>query len=234
MTTDLNWNEFCELYYETAKSYAEIHLQRLVQKSGEPDKRVDLGYVRDSAVLSSLEKAFTHFDPGRGAKITTYLSTLIHNEIVDEMAKETKKAAAQQDIDDLKTVIRTFVDDDSPEARERLIPRLRAAVSKLSAGDQIILNYYLEDKSSYIARSAEALHISENYVSVRRHHILRRLPKLMEMTRGEYLRYCYELNNTVFASIVTTQPAAKRTLHPNPIDPALDIDGLVDLLLKEF
>jgi hypothetical protein len=56
----------------------------------------------------------------------------------------------------------------------------------------------------------------------------------MEMTRGEYLRYCYELNNTVFASIVTTQPAAKRTLHPNPIDPALDIDGLVDLLLKEF
>lgn len=237
MMNDLNWNGFCELYYDSARTYAEVHLQRLVKKNGMPDKRVDLDYVKDAAVLSSLEKAFAHYDSNRGAKITTYLSTLVHNEIVDEMTRETKRAAVQQDIDDFKTAVRAYVEDDSPEAREKLIPRLRAAIEKLSPSDQVILNYYLEDKSSYVTRSAEALHISENYVSVRRHHIFKRLPKLMEMTRNEYLRYCYELNNTVFAKNISISSEVQRFILPNPIVPSLDVDrmaeGLVSILLQE-
>ena len=236
MMTDLNWNDFCELYYDSARTYAEVHLQRLVKKNGVPDKRVDLEYVKDAAVLSSLEKAFAHYDSNRGAKITTYLSILVHNEIVDEMTRETKKAAVQQDVDDFRTAVRAYVEDDSPEAREKLIPRLRAAIEKLSPSDQVILNYYLEDKSSYVSRSVEALHVTENYVSVRRHHIFKRLPKLMEMTRSEYMRYCYELPDTVFAKISFNSSVVRRVLLPNPIVPSLDVDRmageLVSLLLS--
>ena len=235
MTTDLNWNEFCELYYDTARTSAEVHLLRLIKKNGVPDKRVDLDYVKDSAVLSSLEKAFAHYDSSRGARITTYISAIVHNEIVDEMTRETRRSTVQQDIDDFKTAVKTAArsssDDDSSEALENLIPRLRAAIEKLSPSDQVILNFYLEDKSSYVARSVEALNISENYVSVRRNHIFKRLPKLMEMTRSEYLRYCYELNeNTVFAGNTSISSEARRTLLSNPIVPTLNVDRMAERL----
>lgn len=231
MMTDLSWNEFCELYYDAARESAEIHLQRLRKKNGEFDRHIDLDYVKDAAVLTSLEKAYAHFDTKRGTKITTYLSTLVHNEIVDEVVKESKKAAVQRDIDDLKTAIRTYAEDDSPAALENLIPRLRSAIEKLSASDQVILNYYLEDKSSYIARSVEALHISENYVSVRRNRIFSLLPKLMEMNRSEYLQYCTEFENTVLASSMTMKSATIRWITPpNPIVPALDLDRMAELI----
>ena len=230
MMTDLSWNEFCELYFDSAREYAEIHLQRLRRKLGDFDRRVDLDYVKDAAVLSSLEKAYAHFDSKRGAKITTYLSTLVHNEIVDEVAKETKKAAVQQDIDDLKTAIRIYGKDDSSEAREQLIPRLKAAIARLSPSDQVILNYYLEDKSSYIAKSKEVLGISETYVSVRRNRILKLLPKLMEMTRSDYLQYCYEYDGGLLAG--KTGEYSIRSIHPNPILPSLDIDNMARKIIS--
>ena len=85
MKTEWTWNEFCELYYDTAKKSAEINLQKQVRKLGGVDRRVDLDYVRDSAALTAMEKAYAHFDASRGAKITTFLSTLVHNEIVDQL-----------------------------------------------------------------------------------------------------------------------------------------------------
>jgi RNA polymerase sigma factor (sigma-70 family) len=229
MMTDLNWNEFCELYYDSAKEYAEIHLQRLRKKIGDFDKRVDLDYVKDAAVLSSLEKTFAHFDSKRGAKITTYLSTLVHNEIVDEVAKETKSASLQQDIDDLKAAIREYGNDNSAEARAQLIPRLKAAIARLSPSDQVILNYYLQDKSSYIAKSSEILGISESYVSVRRNRILKLLPKLMAMKRSDYLQFCYEYDGEALAGKVEGAPVLK--LRPNPILPSLSLNVMAERLL---
>ena len=232
MMTDQSWNEFCELYFDSARDYAEIYLQRLRRRLGDFDRRVDLDYVKDAAVLSSLEKAYAHFDSRRGAKITTYLSTLVHNEIVDEVTKETKNAAVQQDIDDLKTAIRVLGNDDSAEARAQLIPRLKAAIARLSPSDQVILNYYLEDKSSYIAKSTEVLGISETYVSVRRNRILKLLPKLMEMTRSDYLQYCYEFDGGVLAGKVGEYSV--RSLDPNPILPSLDIEAITQMLALLF
>jgi DNA-directed RNA polymerase specialized sigma24 family protein len=231
MMTDLNWNEFCELYYDVAMEYAEIHLKCLRKRNGEYDRHVDLIYVRDAAVLSALEKVYAHFDSNRGANITTYLSTIVHNEIVDGIAKEAKRAAVQTNIDDLKTAVHAYADDDSPEARERLIPRLRTAIAKLSPSDQVILNYYLENKSSYIARSSVALNVSENYVSVRRNRIFSLLPRLMEMTRNEYLKYCYESNDNALASSMNKSIVIKHLDLHNPIVPALDIDRMVEMLI---
>lgn len=256
MKTEWTWNEFCELYYDTAKKSAEIYLQKQVRKLKGVDRRVDLDYVRDSAALTAMEKAYAHFDASRGAKITTFLSTLVHNEVVDQLEKESKAAAVQQDIDDVKTTIKALKalakeapspsDTGSSDARAKLIPRLRAAIDKLSPGDQIILNYYLEDKDTYVAKSVHALQVSENYVSVRRHRIFKLLPTLMEMTKADYQRFCYEYEGGAFAGgnvlgnelILFNTSNTKISVLPirraNPILPSLDPETMAARLMVEL
>ncbi len=250
MKTEWTWNEFCELYYDTAKKSAEIYLQKQVRKLGGVDRRVDLDYVRDSAALTAMEKAYAHFDASRGAKITTFLSTLVHNEIVDQLEKESKAAAAQRDIDDVKSAIKALAlaevgssDAGSAAARTKLIPRLRAAIDKLSPGDQIILNYYLEDKDTYVAKSVHALQVSENYVSVRRHRIFKLLPTLMEMTKADYQRFCYDYEGGAFAggsllnndSVLFEMTLTRRRITPvNPIQPSLDSEIMAARLVLEL
>ncbi|MBQ6177310.1 MAG: hypothetical protein IJK29_08935 [Bacteroidales bacterium] len=247
MKTEWTWNEFCELYFDSAKKSAEIYLQKQARKLGGLDRRVDLDYVRDSAVLTAMEKAYAHYDASKGAKITTYLATLVHNEIVDLVEKESKAAAAQRDIDEVKTAIKALADEDSSDsgtaaARAKLIPRLRAAIEKLSPSDQIILNYYLEDKSSYVAKSVHALQVSENYISVRRHRIFKLLPTLMEMTKADYRRFCYEYEGGAFAggsllnndSVLFEMTLTRRRITPvNPIQPSLDLEIIAARLVVE-
>ena len=250
MKTEWTWNEFCELYFDTAKKSAEIYLQKQARKLGGLDRRVDLDYVRDSAVLTAMEKAYAHYDASKGAKITTYLATLVHNEIVDLVEKESKAAAAQRDIDEVKTASKALKaladeapsDTGSSDARAKLIPRLRAAIDKLSPSDQIILNYYLEDKDTYVAKSVHALQVSENYVSVRRFRIFRQLPALMEMTKADYQRFCYDYEGGAFAggslmnndSVLFEMTLTRRRITPvNPIQPSLDLEIMAARLLLE-
>ena len=250
MMTEWTWNEFCELYFDSAKKSAEIYLQKQARKLGGLDRRVDLDYVRDSAVLTAMEKAYAHYDASKGAKITTYLATLVHNEIVDLVEKESKAAAAQRDIDDVKSAIKALAlaeggssDAGSAAARAKLIPRLRAAIDKLSPGDQIILNYYLEDKDTYVAKSVHALQVSENYVSVRRHRIFKLLPTLMEMTKADYKRFCYDYEGGAFAggsllnndSVLFEMTLTRRRITPvNPIQPSLDSEIMAARLVVEL
>lgn len=248
MKTEWTWNEFCELYFDSAKKSAEIYLQKQARKLGGLDRRVDLDYVRDSAVLTAMEKAYAHYDASKGAKITTYLATLVHNEIVDLVEKESKAAAAQRDIDEVKTAIKALADEGLSDsgtaaARMKLIPRLRAAIEKLSPSDQIILNYYLEDKSSYVAKSVQALQVSENYISVRRHRIFKLLPTLMEMTKADYQRFCYDYEGGAFAggslmnndSVLFEMTLTRRRITPvNPIQPSLDLEIMAARLVVEL
>ena len=247
MMTEWTWNEFCELYFDTAKKSAEIYLQKQARKLGGLDRRVDLDYVRDSAALTAMEKAYAHYDASKGAKITTYLSTLVHNEIVDLLEKESKAAAVQRDLDDVKSAIKALADEGSSDApsaaaRTKLIPRLQAAIDKLSPSDQVILNYYLEDKSSYIEKSVHALQVTENYISVRRHRIFKQLPALMEMTKADYRRFCYEYEGGAFAGpsmmssgsvLFEMMIAPRRVSSANPILPSLDLKLMAARLLME-
>ncbi len=254
MTDNKTWEEFCELYFDEAKRYADIHLAKHIEKNGAPNRRVDLSYVKDAAVLAALEKTFTHFDASRGTKITTYLSRIVHNEVIDELTRQSKEAAQEQDLDDVKTAIRAWSADEPARDNRQLILRLRAAVDKLSPSDQIILNYYLMDKKTYIARSVQALGTSENYVSLRRFQIFQRLPRLMEMTREQYLRYhedaCESVPGTVFQMMVRSENRSYKSIKPgalvsegftaggsksvNPIQPSLDLDALTVSLLREI
>lgn len=235
MMTDMTWNEFCELYYPTAKKDAEIYLHKQIGKNGDTNKRVDRNYVIDAAVLAALEKTYTHFDASRGSKITTYLARLVHNEIVDEYNRELKVAARQNDIDDLKSAVKYYSDDMTPEAKEKLIALMRIAIAKLSPSDQVILNHWLEDKSSYVARSVEILKTTEAYVTLRRFRIFKALPKLMGMSREDYLLYTSQ--NTILASSVEHNLSPlieQRTFRPNPILPSLVIEAIAERLMEDL
>ena len=246
MKTDLDWNEFCERYFETAKKYAAVHLGRIKAKTGPLDRRIDEDYVMDAAVLTALTKAFSDYDASRGARVTTFLSRIIHNELADELEKEAKQAARQDSLDDVETYVRSLVEEDSDtssrEARAKLIPRLQSAIENLSPDDQVILNFYLEDKSSYVDKSCELLHVGRQYVMMRCHRIKALLPKLMGMSREEYGDYLYKNENMIFScdldssldggsfhsiGFIQRKPA-------NPILPSLDVRSMARKLLEEI
>ena len=233
MMTDLTWTEFCELYYDTAKKSAEIHLSKLVLKYGEAGAHVDRQYVVDAAALTAMEKTYTNFEASRGTKITTYLSRIAHNEVVDEYTKESKAAEKQANIDYLRSSVKSYSEDMSPEAKETLITRMRSAILKLSPSDQVILGLWLEDKKTYVARSSEALGTSEQYVTLRRYRIFELIPKLMGMTQEDYWQYKELHPADLLANVVSSKNSRITDLpthHPNPIMPLLDINSIADKL----
>lgn len=242
--TEVAWNEFCRLYYKPAKKAADIHLARQRAKLGGFDKHVDEQYVVDAAVLSALEKAYAKYDSSRGVKITTFLSNIVHNELVDEIKKESKEASKQDSIDNLKTAVMGDSRDTSSGALEKMIPRLKKAILKLSPSDQIILNYYLENKSTYVARSAETLNIPQSYISVRRFRIFEKLPKLMEMSRMDYFKQCEEFecrdfeiyNRSILGGpdiiAISSESTSIEIAVSNPILPSLDYDKMARDVMK--
>lgn len=253
MMNNTSWNEFCELYFETAKKYARTHLKRITARNGELDRHIDEDYVIDAAVLTALEKTYAHFDSSRGAKITTFLSNVVHNELVDEIKKESRVAGNLKDIEDVKTLIKALAEEASPYPPEDpssvLIPMLTAAIERLSPSDQVILNYYLEDKSSYTEKSAEKLHVTKNYVNGRCFKILKKLPSLMGVTRDFYLEctdedfeleipafsgYLSETEEVTYSRDIVPKSVILRKHPANFIDSSLSIRHLAERLLEEL
>ena len=240
MMNNLDWNEFCELYFDVAKRAAAYHLVRMETKAGGLNRRIDKDYVIDAAVLAALEKTYAHFDSARGSRITTYLSTLVHNEVVDVLRKESRAANVQDTLDDVKAYLRTLYDEcssaRSEEALGTLLPLLKEAVGRLSPSDQVILAFYLEDKANYISKSTEVLHVERSYVSLRVHRIMKLLPKLMGMNKTDYLRICAQYGDTIFAGIgkhrkKTESPArVAPDSSSNSILPSLDVSALAGKL----
>ena len=236
MITDLTWNEFCERYYETARQTARHYLYRQKNKSGGFHRLVDEDYVLDSAVLTGLEKTYQNFNASRGVKITTYLSRIIHNEIVDELTRESKEAERKDDLDALRTAVQSFGESPSEEKREQLLARMTAAIRQLSPSDQVILNYYLEDQSSYIENSVKELAVTPNYVSVRRIRIFALLPKLMDLSPEQYTALRYADDNILIANknVVLGRIHAPVPVDLNPINKDVNPARMAILLLKSL
>ena len=242
MMTNLTYEEFVDLYYGYARERAEINLAGFRKNSDGFDKNIDLDYIVSAAVLTTLRKVYEKYDASRGASIKTFISDIVHNEVVDELERETKGASKKADLDDLKKAIRDLGQDDSREARLSLVPKMMAVISKLPPDDQVILNFYLEDKSSYIEKSAEMLNISKNYVSVRRDRIFARMRDLMNMTKAQYGDY---LANYAPAGQFTTSflirgrerreaPAMRFVEQRNYIMPSLNISDLAEKLVDQL
>ena len=94
-----------------------------------------------------------------------------------------------------------------------------------------------------MAKSVHALQVSENYVSVRRHRIFKLLPSLMEMTKADYQRFCYDYEGGAFAggglmnndSVLFEMTLTRRRISPvNPIRPSLDLEIMAARLVVEL
>ena len=94
-----------------------------------------------------------------------------------------------------------------------------------------------------MAKSVHALQVSENYVSVRRHRIFKLLPTLMEMTKADYKRFCYDYEGGAFAggsllnndSVLFEMTLTRRRITPvNPIQPSLDSEIMAARLVVEL
>ena len=187
MGNDITWEEFCNLYYDTAKEYARINMAKQKKLLGGLDRHVDEDYVIDDTVLSSLEKTYASYTSSRGAKVTTLLSRIVHNQLIDILESENKRGARK---DELEVVERTLGEHLRAEAlevpREDLVARLMEAVSRLSPSDQVIIECYLSDRKTFVDEASGILDVSKNYVSVRKNRILLQLRSLMDTTESQY------------------------------------------------
>ncbi len=93
MIVSNKFNQFCRSYYDKAKKYADITIASLVSKRGPLNPRLDIESVKQIGIISSLEKAFSTYDANNAsnASIDTYLSKLVHNEVLTELGKEQTK-----------------------------------------------------------------------------------------------------------------------------------------------
>ena len=80
-------------------------------------------------------------------------------------------------------------------------------------------------------------------MSVRRHRIFKLLPSLMEMTKADYQRFCYDHEGGAFAggglmnndSVLFEMTLTRRRISPvNPIRPSLDLEIMAARLVVEL
>ena len=88
MNQTKEFESFCREHYAEAKKYADMTIAAHVKAQGPIDRRIDVEGVKSSAVISALENAFMTFDASKNTKLSTYLSFLVHNDVLSELGKE--------------------------------------------------------------------------------------------------------------------------------------------------
>ena len=84
------FSKFCSEHYDVAMHYADMTIGAVVNKNGPLNSKYDIESVKALGVISSLEKAFLTYNSAdkRNAKLSTYLSNLVHNDVLTELGKE--------------------------------------------------------------------------------------------------------------------------------------------------
>lgn len=235
MNSTTNWQDFCSLYYDQAVSIAKCNLGKIRQASSRWNERLDEDVLAEDAAIDAMQKAFGKYDSTRGASMATYLSRLIHNELVDAVKRESKHIPVGNDLNEsqeadysLKSVVSRIPDS----AMDNLKEKLRAAILKLSPLDQSILGFFLEDPGTFVERSVKFLNVTPNVVSVRKNRALGKLPSLMGVSQKEYYDLFEEqsyagLQKKVPLYCMSIESFGARIAYENPVFPQFDLDGTV-------
>lgn len=88
MNQTKEFENFCREHYAEAKRYADMTIAAHVKAHGPIDHRIYVDDVKSNAVISALENAFMTFDASKNTKLSTYLSFLVHNDVLSELGKE--------------------------------------------------------------------------------------------------------------------------------------------------
>ena len=226
MSSNYNWQDFCALYYDQAILSAKHHLSNIKSQAKYWDERLDEDVLVEDAAMEALQKAFLKYDQSRGASMTTFLSRIAHNELVNELDRETKSLKTLNDItprQETEVSLRGLVSEIPEDAMNDLKGKLRAAILKLAPVDQSILGFFLEDPSTFVQKSVEALNVSPGYVSVRKNRALAMLPALMGVTASDYYDL-YEEHTYAGLKMKSAARNAESTFM-NPIDPQFNLDA---------
>jgi len=231
MDNEISWQDFCSLYYDQAMAVAKYHLEKIKEGASYWDERIDEDVIEVDAVMEALQKAFAKYEPSRGASLSTFLSRLVHNELVDELAREQKSLATLHGITARQEAEYTFNDmlPRIPEAAmENLKEKLRNAILSLSPIDQSILGFFLEDPHTFVKRSMEELNVNSNFVSVHKNRALSKLPALMGVSSQDYFDLFEEHPYAGVKSGKKSRSAA--VSYKNPVYPEFDLEAAVSKL----
>ncbi len=234
MNDNASWQDFCLLYYDHAMADAKYYLAKFKSASSHWDSRIDEEVICVDAVMESLQKAFVKYDSSRGASLTTYLSRLVHNELIDELERETRSLSTLNNIttgQEAEFSISNMVSRIPEKAMDGLKEKLRAAILRLSPIDQSILGFFLEDPTTFVERSVASLGVTPAFVSVHKSRALSKLPSLMNMSADDYFDL-YD-DHTFAGSQSRKMSKSSSGMSANPVYPQFDLETTVRRLFEE-
>lgn len=98
MVTDMTWNDFASLYYGQLKDIAHKYLYNMKNKSACWNGRINEEDICENATVDALEAAYINFDGKKGKGPIVYMSSIVHNNIVNELKNEQKSHGESVDV----------------------------------------------------------------------------------------------------------------------------------------
>lgn len=213
---NIDYNEFCNQYYSAAEIAANKTIEDHIKNHGKLNAAIDVQLAKDLGISYALEKAYATYDPDneRGASVQTYLSRLVHNFVLNELAKEgtatgakKRRGTVEEDNVDVQKVLQSFMNTGNrAETKEELIAEMISCMQKLSGIDQKILSCWMSyARNEYAARAIEELgwednEQTRNLVAGRRFHATEQLREMMEKSRDVYVSISADSNKMGGAS----------------------------------
>lgn len=236
MNIDLDFKSFCGLYYNEAVKAADITIAAHIKKNGSISRFIDIELVKDLGISYALEKVYCKYDVDHEskAKITTFLSTVVHNCVLTELGKEWTRIQggrregkfdfAQDPGSGFGRGMGGFKDyiesGRKYEKKEDLIKEMLVCMKKLSGVDQVILNCWMSyKKREYTGQAIEQLGWEDtkktrNVVQVRCNRAIEMLQKMMSGVRSDY-RDIYISPVAQKASEPTSEPKVHSDVDKN-------------------
>lgn len=164
MITDLSFDEFCSKYYLDAQRIADWEIKAFIKKNGQPHSSLDMDLIKDKAIERSLRKAFDRYDfeKGRNASLRTFLSTIIHNQVLTELRNEgTAIQAGKRGSIDGTSGGEAFKDendaDGSQDNKSKMRSKVEECIKKLDPIEQAIINCWMDNQGNYRIAALAAL-----------------------------------------------------------------------------
>ena len=211
MEINIDYKTFCGLYYKAAEEVADITVAEHIKGHGKLNPYIDVELAKDLGISYGLEKVYNNYDVDneKHAKVKTFLSKVVRNCVLSELAKESTAVGAKKrpsecmdsmvlaaTIGGAYATLGAFSGSIQTsgrfEKKEDLIAKMLSCLKTLSGVDQVILNcWMLYPKGDYIDRVLEELEWennkrTRNVVSVRWGRAIEMLRKKMEGDRSVY------------------------------------------------
>lgn len=214
MNIDMDYRTFCDLYFKEAEEVADITIATHVSKHGPIDTKIDVDLVKDLGVSYALDKVFETYDVDNKnkASVKTFLSVVVRNKVLNELAKARTEAKKKRRTDDPASDLYKSskpynykADEDSYglldalkiegkfKKKEELIAAMQSCMTKMDPVDVAIIRIWSNyPRFEYTAAALDELGLDDtprtrNMVQVRCNRAIDSLGKRMEKYREDYL-----------------------------------------------